>query len=74
MSVLVPTAFAMLAFAMQWGVVTTRLEGVERGLDELLSKADAICSESKEIGKRLAYLEGQISARSQENVGEGSEQ
>lgn len=53
------TAFiAILAFTVQWGVVTTKLDHVEQRLDELIFESRSLRSEYQVIERRLSFLEG----------------
>ena len=56
--VIVTAAIAVLAFTVQWGVVTTKLDHVEKRLDELIVEARALRAEYQSIERRVAYLEG----------------
>ena len=51
----------ILAFTVQWGVVTAKLDQVERRLDELILEARAMRREYVSLEKRLSFLEGQRS-------------
>jgi hypothetical protein len=55
---------AVLAFTVQWGVVTTKLDHVEKRLDELIVEARALRSEYQSIERRVSYLEGKASGTS----------
>ncbi len=55
-------AIAVLAFTVQWGVVTTKLDHVEKRLDELIVEARALRSEYQSIERRVAYLEGRAAS------------
>jgi len=53
------TAFiAILAFTVQWGVVNTKLDHVERRLDELIFESRSLRDEYQSIERRLSFLEG----------------
>jgi hypothetical protein len=54
-------AIAVLALTVQWGVVTTKLDHVEKRLDELIVEARALRSEYQSIERRVSYLEGKAS-------------
>ncbi len=56
--VIVTAAIAVCAFTVQWGVVTTKLDHVEKRLDELIIEARALRAEYQSIERRVAYLEG----------------
>ena len=51
-------AIVVLAFTVQWGVVTTKLDHVEKRLDELIVEARGLRAEYQEVERRVAYLEG----------------
>jgi len=61
--VFVTIVIAALAFTVQWGVVTTKLDHVEKRLDELIVEARALRSEYQAVERRVSYLEGRISGR-----------
>ena len=48
------------AVTVQWGVITTKLEQVEKRLDAFLSEAKTIREEYVVIGHRVAFIEGQL--------------
>lgn len=56
-----PIVAAILAFAIQWGVVSSRLGALEKRLDEFLIEARTMRAEYTQIDRRLATLEGQLS-------------
>ena len=56
--VIVTATIAVLAFTVQWGVVTTKLDHVEKRLDELIVEARALRAEYQSIERRVAFLEG----------------
>lgn len=51
---------AALAVTVQWGVVTTKLDHVERRLDELIVEARSLRAEYQAIERRVSYLEGRF--------------
>lgn len=51
---------AALAVTVQWGVVTTKLDHVERRLDELIVEARSLRAEYQSIERRVSYLEGRF--------------
>lgn len=55
---------AMLALTVQWGVVTTKLDHVEKRLDELIMEARALRSEYQSMERRISFLEGRASGGS----------
>lgn len=63
--VIVTAVIAVLAFTVQWGVVTTKLDHVEKRLDELLVEARALRTEYQVIERRVSYLEGRQNGRPQ---------
>ncbi|MCL4743265.1 MAG: hypothetical protein KJZ54_13805 [Phycisphaerales bacterium] len=58
--VIVTVAIAALAFTVQWGVVTTKLDHVEKRLDELIVEARALRTEYQAVERRVSYLEGRL--------------
>ncbi len=56
--VLVTALIAVLAFTVQWGVVTGKLEQVEKRLDELIVEARSVRAAYHELERRVSYLEG----------------
>lgn len=50
---------AILAFTVQWGVVTTKLDQMEKRLDEFLTEARSLRKEYADINQRLSFIEGQ---------------
>lgn len=48
------------ALTVQWGVVTAKLDQVEKRLDELIVEARALRSEYQAIERRVSYLEGKL--------------
>jgi len=58
--VIVTIAIAALAFTVQWGVVTTKLDHVEKRLDELIVEARALRGEYQAVERRVSYLEGRM--------------
>lgn len=48
---------------VQWGVVTAKLQQVEKRLDELIVEARALRSEYQAIERRVSYLEGRLNGR-----------
>jgi len=61
--VLLTAAIALVAFTVQWGVVTTKLDHVEQRLDELIVEARALRTEYQSIERRVSYLEGRLNGR-----------
>lgn len=56
--VMITVVIAILAFTVQWGVVTTKLDHVERRLDELIFESRSLRNEYQNIERRLSFLEG----------------
>lgn len=61
--VIVTIAMAALAFTVQWGVVTTKLDHLERRLDELIVEARSLRTEYQSVERRVSYLEGRLNGR-----------
>jgi len=61
--VILTAVIAVSAFTVQWGVVTTKLDHVERRLDELIVEARALRAEYQAIERRVSYLEGRQNGR-----------
>lgn len=57
--VVVTLVFALLAYAVQWGVVTTKLAHVETRLDELIAETRGLRSAYADLERRMSFLEGQ---------------
>ncbi|HYD00776.1 MAG TPA: hypothetical protein VEB22_06065 [Phycisphaerales bacterium] len=60
-SVLVTLLLAGGAMTIQWGVVTTKLQQLEKRMDEFLGEARTIRSEYQAMERRVAFLEGRVS-------------
>jgi len=56
--VMITVVIAILAFTVQWGVVTTKLDHVERRLDELIFESRSLRNEYQNVERRLSFLEG----------------
>lgn len=56
-SAFVTLLIALLAFTVQWGVVTGKLEQVEKRLDELIIEARGLRTEYHAIERRVSFLE-----------------
>ena len=63
--VLLTAVIALLAITVQWGVVNTKLDNVEKRLDEMIFEARALRTEYQNIERRLSNLEGQHRAQVQ---------
>lgn len=57
--VLVTSVVALVAITVQWGVVTTKLDNLERRLDEMIFESRSIREQYQDIERRLSNLEGQ---------------
>jgi len=55
---------AVAALIVQWGVVTTKLDQVEKRLDEFIAEATQLRSEYRDMERRVAFLEGRESVSS----------
>ena len=55
---------AIAALSVQWGVVTTKLDQVEKRLDEFIAEASQLRSEYRVMERRVAFLEGRESVSS----------
>lgn len=55
---------AVAALIVQWGVVTTKLDQVEKRLDEFIAEASELRSEYRDMERRVAFLEGRESVSS----------
>ncbi len=53
---------AVLAISVQWGVVTTKLDHVEKRLDELILEARAVRGEYQSLERRMSLLERRVHA------------
>ena len=58
--VLVTIVLAAGAMTVQWGVVTTKLQQVEKRLDEFIGEARSIRADYQAMGLRISYLEGKV--------------
>ena len=59
--VLVTIILAAGAMTIQWGVVTTKLQQLEKRMDEFIGEARSIRAEYQAMGRRVSYLEGKVS-------------
>lgn len=57
-AVVLTAALALMTVTMQWGVVNTRLDGVEKRLDELLFETRAMRGAYADMERRVSFLEG----------------
>ena len=62
--VLVTIILATGAMTIQWGVVTTKLQQLEKRMDEFIGEARNIRSESQAMERRVSYLEGKVAGLS----------
>ena len=69
--VLLTAVIALLAITVQWGVVNTKLDNVEKRLDEMIFEARALRTEYQSIERRLSNLEGQHRAEAKSSGGNG---
>lgn len=61
-SLVVTLLLAGGAMTIQWGVVTTKLQQLEKRMDEFLGEARTIRGEYQAMERRVAFLEGRVSA------------
>lgn len=57
--VVVAALTALGAITVQWGVVTTKLDDLEKRLDEMIFETRSLRGEYQDVQRRLAILEGQ---------------
>ena len=62
--VLVTIILATGAMTIQWGVVTTKLQQVEKRLDEFIGEARSIRADYQAMERRVSYLEGKVAGLS----------
>ena len=62
--VLVTIIHATGAMTIQWGVVTTKLQQLEKRMDEFIGEARNIRSEYQAMERRVSYLEGKVAGLS----------
>jgi len=60
--VLVTLVLAAGAMTIQWGVVTTKLQQLEKRMDEFIGEARSIRGEYQAMERRVSFLEGRVSA------------
>ena len=68
--VLVTVILAAGAMTIQWGVVTTKLQQLEKRMDEFIGEARSIRGEYQAMERRVAYLEGKVAGLSATKGGE----
>ena len=56
----VTVGMAIAALIVQWGVVTTKLDQVEKRLDELIVEARTLRLEYQAVERRVSYIEGRL--------------
>jgi len=61
--VLLTALSALVAITIQWGVVTAKLDSLEKRLDEMIFESRGLRVEYQAVERRLATLEGQHQAR-----------
>ena len=62
--VVVTVVLAAGAMTVQWGVVTTKLQQVEKRLDEFIGEARSIRADYQAMERRVSYLEGKVAGLS----------
>lgn len=62
--VFVTIILATGAMTIQWGVVTTKLQQLEKRMDEFIGEARNIRSEYQAMERRVSYLEGKVAGLS----------
>ena len=67
--VLVTIILATGAMTIQWGVVTTKLQQLEKRMDEFIGEARNIRSEYQAMERRVSYLEGKVAGLSSRKGG-----
>lgn len=60
--IVLTAGLAIAALIVQWGVVTTKLDQVEKRLDELIFEARSLRVESQGLERRLSYVEGRMNS------------
>lgn len=67
--VLLTIVLAGGAMTVQWGVVTTKLQQVEKRLDEFIGEARSIRADYQAMERRVSYLEGKVAGLSAREEG-----
>ena len=62
--VLLTIILAAGAMTIQWGVVTTKLQQLEKRMDEFIGEARNIRNEYQVMERRVSYLEGKVAGLS----------
>ena len=57
--VLFTSVAALVAITVQWGVVTTKLDSLEKRLDEMIFETRTLRNDYQDVQRRLSVLEGQ---------------
>lgn len=65
--VILTALVALVAITVQWGVVTTKLDDLEKRLDEMIFETRSLRSEYQDVQRRLGVLEGQHQAATRGN-------
>ena len=68
--VVVTVVLAAGAMTVQWGVVTTKLQQLEKRMDEFIGEARTIRAEYQAMERRVSYLEGKVAGLSATKGGE----
>ena len=68
--VVVTIILAAGAMTIQWGVVTTKLQQLEKRMDEFIGEARSIPHEDQAMERRVSYLEGKVAGLSATKGGE----
>jgi len=58
--IVVTVLLAAGAMTVQWGVVTTKLQQLEKRMDEFIGEARSIRGEYQAMERRVSYLEGKV--------------
>ena len=62
-AVFVTAIFGLIAVTVQWGVVTTKLDNLEKRLDEMIFESRSLRAEYQAVERRLSVLEGRQQAK-----------
>lgn len=57
-AVILAATIAFVAVTVQWGVVNTKLDNLEKRLDEMIFESRSLRKEYHAIERRVSYLEG----------------
>lgn len=69
--VLVTVILAAGAMTIQWGVVTTKLQQLEKRMDEFIGEARSIRGEYQAMERQVSFLEGRVSGLAAAKWAEG---